>query len=36
MRHGGFCAFSDNGDKHGAFGICAPLVWPKKITQNAR
>ena len=36
MRHGGFAAFTDNGDKRGAFGICAPLVWPKKITQNAR
>ena len=36
MRHGGFAAFTDNGDKRGAFGICAPLVWPKKIAISAK
>jgi hypothetical protein len=29
MRHGGFCAFSDNGDKRGAFGITLPMIWPQ-------
>ena len=29
MRHGGFCAFTDNGDKRGAFGITLPMIWPK-------
>jgi len=36
MRHGGFAAFTDNGDKRGAFGICGPLVWPKKIAISAK
>ena len=36
MRHGGFVAFSDNGDRRGAFGITLPMVWPEKIAQNGR
>ena len=28
MAQGGFCAFSDSGDKRSPFGIARPLVWP--------
>jgi L,D-peptidoglycan transpeptidase YkuD (ErfK/YbiS/YcfS/YnhG family) len=28
MAEGGFCAFSDSGDKRSPFGIARPLVWP--------
>jgi hypothetical protein len=28
MALGGFCAFSDSGDKRSPFGIARPLVWP--------
>jgi len=28
MDQGGFCAFSDSGDKRSPFGIARPLVWP--------
>lgn len=31
MRHGGFVAFSDNGDKRGAFGIGLPMIWPERL-----
>jgi L,D-peptidoglycan transpeptidase YkuD (ErfK/YbiS/YcfS/YnhG family) len=30
MAQGGFCAFSDNGDKRSPFGIARPLVWPDR------
>ena len=28
MALGGFCAFSDSGDKRSPYGIARPLVWP--------
>ena len=30
MALGGFCAFSDSGDKRSPFGIARPLVWPTR------
>lgn len=30
MALGGFCAFSDSGDKRSPFGIARPLVWPNR------
>jgi hypothetical protein len=30
MALGGFCAFSDSGDKRSAFGIARPLVYPNR------
>jgi hypothetical protein len=30
MAQGGFCAFSDSGDKRSPFGIARPLVWPDR------
>lgn len=30
MREGGFCAFSDNGNKSTGLGICLPMIWPER------
>ena len=30
MREGGFCAFSDNGNKNTGLGICLPMIWPER------
>lgn len=30
MDEGGFCAFSDNGNKSTGLGICLPMIWPER------
>jgi L,D-peptidoglycan transpeptidase YkuD (ErfK/YbiS/YcfS/YnhG family) len=35
MAVGGFCAFSDSGDKRSPFGIARPLVWPAQTRRAA-
>jgi hypothetical protein len=35
MAAGGFCAFSDSGDKRSPFGIARPLVWPAQTRWAA-
>lgn len=30
MKQGGFCAFSDNGNKATGLGICLPMIWPDR------
>lgn len=30
MEQGGFCAFTDNGNKRTGLGVCLPMIWPRR------